>query len=109
MVVRRESAEVKRVGRDCGEHRARPFAGLYLERVAIAAAAQLEFLPAAHEVVIGRIEREQHADSALGIGVQDDEVAVLRGLNVNTRAVAGVELIVIEANRDRILNEQEQG
>ena len=45
---------------------------------ALYAAAQLEFLPAAHEVVIGRIEREQHADSALRIGVQDHEVAVLR-------------------------------
>ena len=109
MVVRSESAEVKRVGRDRGEHRARPFAGLYLERVAIAAAAQLEFLPATHEVVIGRIEREQHADSALRISVQDDEVAVLRGLDVDTRAVAGVKLIVVEANRDWILNEQQQG
>ncbi len=105
MIVRGVSAEVVCVGRDSGEHGARSFVPLYLERIAIAATADLELLSAAHEVIVGRIEREEHADSAFGVGVQHDEVTILRALDVHAGAVAGVKLIVIEPNGDWILSE----
>src|SRR2546427_735680 len=105
MVIAHVGVEAEGVGCDRGEHRARSVA-LERERVAIAAVSQLEALPAAHKVVIARIERKQHADPALGIGVQHDEVAVLRRLDVNAGAVAGPKLIVIEANSDGCLSEQ---
>jgi hypothetical protein len=40
--------------------------------------------------------------------VQNKEVTVLRGLDVHAGAVAGVKLIVVETNCDRILSEQQQ-
>ena len=108
MVVTSERAEGECVGCHRREHRARSFIALDLERVAIGAAPHLELLPAAHKVVIARIERVEHADPALGLGMEHDEVAVLLGLDVDPGVVAGGELIVIEANSDGILSEQQQ-
>jgi hypothetical protein len=105
MIVAGEVAKVESVRRDGGEHGARPVGSINLERVAIAATADLELPPAAHEVIIGRIEREEHADPAFGVGVQHDEVPILRALDVHTGAVAGIKLIVVETNGDWILSE----
>src|SRR2546427_4925588 len=56
-----------------GQHGARSFICLYLEGVAVGAAADLETFPPADEVVITRVEREQHANAAFGVGVQRSE------------------------------------
>src|SRR6266566_1962062 len=93
-----------------GEHRAGPVVVVHHKRVAIRSTAQLLPLPAANEVVVSRIEREQHAHAAIRIGVQDDEVSILRGLDVDARAVAGRKPVVIDLHRDRrrSLSEREQ-
>src|SRR6266566_3079715 len=93
-----------------GEHRAGPVVVVHHKRVAIRSTAQLLPLPAANEVVVSRIEREQHAHAAIRIGVQDDEVSILCGLDVDARAVAGRKPVVIDLHRDRrrSLSEREQ-
>src|SRR2546427_11505283 len=91
-----------------GQHGARSFICLYLEGVAVGAAADLETFPPADEVVITRVEREQHANAAFGVGVQDDEITVLRRFDVDTGAITDREVVVIEMHGDRRLSEQQQ-
>src|SRR6266566_8166114 len=93
-----------------GEHRARAVIVVHHKRIAIRSTPQLLPLPAANEVVVSRIEREQHAHAAIRIGVQDDEVSILCGLDVDARAVAGRKPVVIDLHRDRrrSLSEREQ-
>jgi hypothetical protein len=98
VVIAHKGAVVERIpGEDC-HHRARAVAVVDEEGVAVGAPAQLEAPAAAHEVVIRRIEWEQHPDPSVGVGVQHDEVAVLHRLDVDAGAVAAGELLVIEFN-----------
>jgi len=53
---------------DRGRHQARAFAIVHEERFAIAPAAQFDGLVAAHEVVVRRVEREQHPHASLASG-----------------------------------------
>jgi len=83
-------------------------AGLGLVQVQPTRPKMFAALPA--EVVVSRIEWEQHAHASIRIGVQHDEVSILRGLDVDTRAVAGCKPVVIDLNRygRRSLSEREQ-
>ncbi len=101
MIVADEGVEIERITRDRGQHRARSFIAVDLEGVAIIAAPNLELLVSTDEGVVARIDREQHADAASGVGVQDHEVAVLRRFDIDPGALAARELVVIDFDCDR--------
>jgi hypothetical protein len=79
VVAAHESFTIERIGRPRGEHGAVPFRPHDRERALVVAAENLERLTAAHEIILYRIEREQDANPALEIRVQDHHVAVALG------------------------------
>ena len=102
VVAAHELVELERRDRAGGEHHARPLALVDGERFAVAPAAHLELVAAAHEVVAGRIEREQHPNPTLGVGPQHDEIAVVGQLHVHLGLVAALEItVLIEPDFDR--------
>jgi hypothetical protein len=76
VVAADETLTIERVRRPCGQHRAVPL-GPHDRKSAIVSASQdLERLAAADEIILNGIEREQHADAAVEIRVEDHHVAV---------------------------------
>jgi hypothetical protein len=65
--------------RDRGVDRAPAGSVVRRERFAAPAAADLVLAAAAHEVVVFRIDREQHSEVPVGIGVEHQHVAILAG------------------------------
>jgi hypothetical protein len=76
VVAADETLTIERVRRPCGQHRAVAL-GPYDRKSAVVSASQdLERLAAPDEIILNGIEREQHADAAVEIRVQDHHVAV---------------------------------
>jgi ribosomal protein L15E len=76
VVAADKTLTIERVRRPCGQHRAVAL-GPYDRKSAVVSAPQdLERLAAADEIILNGIEREQHADAAVEIRVQDHHVAV---------------------------------
>src|SRR5713101_7436704 len=96
MIAARELVELEWCHRAGGEHQPRALTLVDRERLAVAAAAELDRPPAAHEGVVARVEREQHPHAAVGIGAEHDEVAVLAELYVHMRLVAAPVMVLIE-------------
>jgi hypothetical protein len=84
-----ELVGVPREGREDGAQAARL---IDPERFPVATAAQLVILSAAQEAVVKRIEREQHPDPAVGLGMQHEEVAIGFGTRVHAHPVALVHV-----------------
>src|SRR5690349_5024775 len=101
VVAAHELVELERRHRAGGDDQPRAVAVIHVERFAVAPAADLDGLAAAHEVVVGRIEREQHPDAPVGVGAQHHDVAVFARLDVDARLVAPLEVVVIEPDFDR--------
>lgn len=108
MIVVNECVELERVGRHRREDGSGPFQRFYLKSVAIGSAPDLEPPTAVNKVIVTRIKWEQHAEPAFRVGMQDDQMAILVRLDVDTRVIADRELVVIELYGDRRLNEQQQ-
>ncbi len=82
-----EAVEAERIARDRSIDRP-PSGGIYLESFTSAAAAYLVFLVAACEVVFVGIQREQDPQATLGVDMQDDEIAIVFGPNLDLGAIA---------------------
>ncbi len=93
MVAEHVAVEPERRTGHRGVHHAAPGA-VGLEGLAVAPVADLIPLPAPDEVVVARIEREEHPEVAVRIGVEDDEVAVILGTDVNLGPVARQEAAI---------------
>src|SRR5438034_974275 len=76
MVAAHELVEFERRGGPGGEHQPRAFAIVHKERFAIAPAPHFDGLVAAHEVVVRRVEREQHPHAPLGVGAEHEQIPV---------------------------------
>jgi len=96
MIVADECVEVEWVGRYGGQHRAGSLVALDLEGIAITAAPHFEPPATPDEVVVPWVGGKQHADPAIRIGVQHDEIAILCGLDIDARMIAARKLIVID-------------
>ncbi len=96
VIVADEPVEGQWVGRKDRHHGAGPVARIHEERVTVRAPPNLHFPAPAHEIVIGGVEGEQHANPSLGVGMQNDKVAVFGGLDVYAGAVTAGELFVID-------------
>src|SRR6266849_4071070 len=101
MIAAHELVELERCHRADGEHEPGALPLVDRERLAVAAAAELDRPPAAHKCVVARVEREQHPDAAVGIGAEHDEVAVLAELYVHMRLVAAPVIVLIEPDFHR--------
>ena len=88
MIADHELVEAEGSARDGGVDGAMAGAGSHVERIAPATGLHLVFLTAAEEAVVGRIDREQNLEMALGVGLENDEVAVVLGPHVNRGAIA---------------------
>jgi len=87
MITAHELVELEGGRRPRGEHHALALAVVDVERLAVPAAADLDLVAAPHEVVLARIEREEHTHTTLGVGAEHDHVAVIRQLHVDARLV----------------------
>jgi len=96
VIVADEGVEGQRVRRQDRHHGAGPVARVHEERITVRATPNLHLAAPTHEIVIGGVEGEQHANPSVGVGMQNDEVAVFGGLDVHAGAVAAGELFVID-------------
>jgi hypothetical protein len=88
VVVPHELAELEWVAGERRVHRAQPAVHEHAEGLAVAAAPDLEVTLTAHEVVVVGIQREQHAEAAVRLGVDYYEVTVRFGVGVHPHTVA---------------------
>src|SRR5437667_8400288 len=95
VVAAHELVELERGFRPGGKDNAGALAVVHVERLAIAATAHLDGLMPAHERVVARIEREQHAHAPVRIGAEDDDIAVIGEPDVHPGLVAASEIIVV--------------
>ena len=95
MIAEHELVEAERIVGHGGVHRAPALAVVRRERLVAAAAADLVLPAAAHEVVVLRIDREQHAQMAVGIGVEHQQVAILARPDLHLGLFAGEEPPVV--------------
>src|SRR5213596_1808002 len=114
MIAAHKLVELERRAGPGGEHQPRALAIVHEERFAVAPAAHFDALVAAHEVVVRRVEREQHPHAPLGVGAKHEEIAVVGQPHVDPGLVAALEIVVvIEPDFDRRIvghgnDEQEQ-
>jgi hypothetical protein len=92
VVVAHELTELERVAGESRVDGAQARVVVDAERLTIAAAADFEVALAAHEVVLVGIQREQHADAAVGLRVEDQEVTVRLGAGVDLHPVAALQV-----------------
>src|SRR5881296_3330313 len=102
MITAHELVELeRRAGPGC-EHQPRALAVVHEERFAVAPAAHFDGLVAPHEVVVRRVEREQHPHAPLGVGAQHEHIAVLGQPHIDPGLVGALEIVVvIEPDFDR--------
>src|SRR5438034_3203268 len=102
MIAAHELVELERRAGPGGEHQPRALAVVHEERFAVAPAAHFDGLVAAREVVIRRIEREQHPHATLGVGAKHEQIPVVGQPHVDPGVVAALEIVVvIEPDFDR--------
>src|SRR2546426_7946389 len=65
------------------------------ERLPAAATADLVFSTAANEVVIPRIDREEHSKVPVSVHVEHEQIAIVPGTNLNLGPIAGKEAPVV--------------
>ena len=94
VVARLDRVVDERVGGGDGEQVAHAGVIVHGEGVARGVALDFELLPPAHEVVLPRIAREQHAHAAVGVDAEQGDVGVLVRPDVDARAVAAEEGVV---------------
>lgn len=88
--------ELERVARKRGENSPYSFGCVDPERFSVTAPANFEFLSAADEVVVYRIEREQHPHASVWLRVQHEQVAVSLSADVNSHAVAQPRVVLAQ-------------
>src|SRR6266550_4299229 len=102
MIAAHELVELERRAGPGGEHQPRALAVVHEERFAVAPAAHFDGLVAAREVVVRRIEREQHPHATLGVGAKHEQIPVVGQPHVDPGVVAALEIVVvIEPDFDR--------
>src|SRR6266576_2530937 len=102
MIAAHELVELERCTGPGGEHQPRALAVVHEERFAVAPAAHFDGLVAAREVVVRRVEREQHPHAPLGVGAKHEQIAVVGQPHVDPGLVAALEIVVvIEPDFDR--------
>src|SRR6266550_719294 len=102
MIAAHELVELERRAGPGGEHQPRALAVVHEERFAVAPAAHFDGLVAAREVVVRRVEREQHPHAPLGVGAKHEQIAVVGQPHVDPGLVAALEIVVvIEPDFDR--------
>src|SRR5438309_6687896 len=102
MIAAHELVELERCTGPGGEHQPRALAVVHEERFAVAPAAHFDGLVAAREVVVRRIEREQHPHATLGVGAKHEQIPVVGQPHVDPGVVAALEIVVvIEPDFDR--------
>ena len=94
VVAAAELAVAKRVLSIRHVDRAEPDGVHHADRFSVLTVADLVITAAAHEIVAKRVERKQDANPPLGVGVQDDYVAVLLGSHVHAHRVTKLETLV---------------
>src|SRR5213596_390453 len=114
MIAAHKLIELERRAGPGGEDQPRAFAVVHEERFAVAPAAHFDGLVTAREVVVRRVEREQHPHAPLGVGAKHEQIAVVGQPHVDPGLVAALEIVVvIEPDFDRRIvghgnDEQEQ-
>src|SRR6266550_685915 len=88
MIAAHELVELERRAGPGGEHQPRALAVVHEERFAVAPAAHFDGLVAAREVVVRRIEREQHPHATLGVGAKHEQIPVVGQPHVDTGVVS---------------------
>src|SRR6266550_129830 len=102
MIAAHELVELERCTGPGGEHQPRALAVVHEERFTVAPAAHFDGLVAAREVVVRRVEREQHPHAPLGVGAKHEQIAVVGQPHVDPGLVAALEIVVvIEPDFDR--------
>src|SRR6266576_3650071 len=102
MIAAHELVELERCTGPGGEHQPRALAVVHEERFAVAPAAHFDGLVAAREVVVRRVEREQHPHAPLGVGAKHEQIAVVGQPHVDPGLVAALEIVVVsEPDFDR--------
>jgi hypothetical protein len=92
VIVTDERVRAERISGKRGVHGPDALGLIDAERFAIPPAQELEVLTAAHEVVIERIERKEHSDAAVGLGMQHQQVAVRLRTSVHADTVAPLQV-----------------
>src|SRR5213594_3032087 len=102
MIAAHKLIELERRAGPGGEDQPRAFAVVHEERFAVAPAAHFDGLVTAREVVVRRVEREQHPHAPLGVGAKHEQIAVVGQPHVDPGLVAALEIVVvIEPDFDR--------
>ena len=110
VTVAGQLVERERVGRVGGEDGARSTFIVDLQRLPVGATPQFEVSLATNEVVLARIDWEQHPNPAEWVGMQNDHVAIAVGSDVDPRAVTDVVCLVIQPDDNgRIVDPCERG
>ena len=94
VVARLDRVVDERVGGGDGEQVAHAGVVVHGEGVARGVALDFELLPSAHEVVLPRIAREQHAHAAVGVDAEQGDIGVLVRPEVDASAVAAEEGVI---------------
>jgi hypothetical protein len=89
-----ERVESERALRPGGEDYPSPALFIHGERLVAAATLDLELPVPADELVVARVQREQHLHATLCIGSQHHNVAILPSADIDPRTLARNELVV---------------
>jgi hypothetical protein len=92
VIVTDEGRGVERISGERGIHRPQTLRLIDAERLAVAPTEQLEVLTAANEIVVKWIEGQEHADAAVGLCVQDEQVSVLLSTSIHANTIAPLEI-----------------
>jgi len=92
MIPLDKGVELERIARERGEHRTGAVRVVDAERFPTAAAFDLVVAGAAHVVVVIGVQREQHANPAIRLDVEYEQVTVEVGSHVDARPVSAAKI-----------------
>jgi hypothetical protein len=100
-----ELAEVERVARECREHRSGTARFVYPKCLTIAAPANLEIAVAANVRVMVGVQWEQHSDSPVRLGVEDEQIPIHFGTRIHADAITTPDMaLLVQPHLDRCLD-----